>query len=72
MLIHVTLGHMEKQSGDYNTTEVAEILSVSRHQVYRLIKSGRLKAYPDGAGNVRNSWKITRQELDRFRNGGAN
>ncbi len=44
----------------YTTQEVADILRVSRRTVYRLIKSGKLKAVMIG------QWRIKAEDLDKF------
>jgi len=44
----------------YTTQEIADILRVSRRTVYRLIKSGKLKAVMIG------QWRIKAEELDKF------
>lgn len=45
----------------FSTTEVAEILGISRIAVFRKIKSGKIKAEKAGRGFV-----ISREELDNF------
>lgn len=46
----------------YTVQEVADILKVRRHTVYRWIYAGRLKAHRISRGVVR----IEEQELERF------
>ncbi|MBW4061538.1 helix-turn-helix domain-containing protein [Candidatus Saccharibacteria bacterium] len=51
-------------SDDYDfltTTEAATILRVSKATIWRLIDSGRMKAY-----RVRRSWRISRADLEDF------
>jgi len=41
--------------------EVAKILNVSYHTVYRLIAEGRLGAY-----KIRGAWRVSQKELENF------
>lgn len=45
----------------YTTTEVADILKVTRRSVYNYIKAGHITAVKIGSG-----WRISSAELDRF------
>lgn len=46
----------------YKVEEVAEILKVSKKTIYRMIKSGKLKAVKVG------QWRIKKEDLNKLLN----
>ena len=50
----------------YSVIETAKALRTTRQQVYRLIKSGKLKAYSIGMGNIRKNWRVSKEDLETF------
>lgn len=55
-----------KEEEVYTVEEAKDILKISRTQMYRMIKSGRLPAVNVGNGSQRSDWRITRKDLDQF------
>lgn len=51
----------------YSPKKAAEILSVNREHILRLINSGKLPASNVGTGH-RNVYRISKQDLDNFIN----
>lgn len=49
----------------YSTTEVAEILNISRATIFRALRQGRIKAIKIG-----NIWRISEEELERIKKQG--
>ena len=50
----------------YSVIEVSKVLNTTRQQIYRLIKSGKLKAYSIGMGNIRKNWRVNKTDLEAF------
>lgn len=50
---------------------VAERLGVSRMHVYRLITSGRMRAFNRGNGTYRPVWRISVADLEKYEQLGA-
>ena len=48
-------------------TEVADYLRISKYQVYRLIKEGKLKAINIANGSIRPHFRIKKEDLDAGR-----
>jgi excisionase family DNA binding protein len=46
--------------------EVAEYLRISTQQVYKLIKSGQIKATNIGKGKIRKEYRITPKDVKLF------
>lgn len=60
---------IRSDDADLSVSEVAKSLRISRTTVVGLISSGRLKGFSAAApGAKRNSWRITQQSLEEFRN----
>jgi len=49
----------------YSTTEVAEILNISRATIFRALRQGRIKGIKIG-----NIWRISEEELERLKKEG--
>jgi len=47
---------------DYKVTEVAEYLSLSTNTVYKMVRTGEIRAYRLGG-----QWRITRDAIDELR-----
>lgn len=53
----------------YTVAEVSEALRFSKFTVYRLIKSGKLKAFKPGDGE--RHWRILQSDLQDYIKGGV-
>ncbi|MBT7188375.1 helix-turn-helix domain-containing protein [Candidatus Bathyarchaeota archaeon] len=58
-----------EQRDMYTVDEVGEALRFSRFTIYRLIKSGKLKATKPGDGKRR--WRVRREDLEAYMEGGS-
>ena len=60
----MSVNRFEESNGDYaylSPKEVMTLLYIGKKTFYRLIKSGKLKAF-----RVGRLWRISRKELERF------
>ncbi len=56
---------MEFLKNFYRVDEVAEILSLSRRTIYRMVRDGRIEGIKFGSGRA-NSVRIPRQAIERI------
>lgn len=56
---------MEEQDS-YSTQQACKLLGINRQQFYKLVKSGKLKAYSIGTGDIRKRWRVNKSDLESF------
>jgi len=60
------MSHSSKSETLYTTGEAAEILGVTRRQVLRLCKEGRIRSFQGDPTNSKSPWLIPQSSIDEI------
>lgn len=58
------MSHESNEEKLYTTGEVAEILGVTRRQVLRMCKEGRIRSFQGDPTNSKSPWLIPQSSID--------